>query len=71
MTNDAGNVVSSSLAPMSPIYQVGSLPEKNHQQLLENIAFVPAGNSSDRPGPHGVHGRHERSRRTTANSTST
>jgi hypothetical protein len=31
---------------MSPTYQVGSLPEANHQQLLENIAFVPAGNSS-------------------------
>jgi uncharacterized membrane protein (UPF0182 family) len=31
---------------MSPIYQVGSLPEANHQQLLENIAYVPAGNSS-------------------------
>jgi uncharacterized membrane protein (UPF0182 family) len=46
VTNDAGNVVSSSLAPMSPIYQVGSLPQANHQQLLENIAFVPAGNSS-------------------------
>ena len=26
VTNNAGNVVSSSLAPMSPIYQVGSLP---------------------------------------------
>jgi uncharacterized membrane protein (UPF0182 family) len=46
VTNDAGNVVSSSLAPMSPTYQVGSLPEANHQQLLENIAFVPAGNSA-------------------------
>ena len=45
VTNNAGNVVSSSLAPMSPTYQVGSLPEANHQQLLENIAFVPAGNS--------------------------
>jgi len=46
VTNNAGNVVSSSLAPMSPIYQVGSLPQANHQQLLENIAFVPAGNSA-------------------------
>jgi uncharacterized membrane protein (UPF0182 family) len=46
VTNNAGNVVSSSLAPMSPIFQVGSLPEANHQQLLENIAYVPAGNSS-------------------------
>jgi hypothetical protein len=46
VTNDAGNVVSSSLAPMSPIFQVGSLPQANHQQLLENIAFVPAGNSA-------------------------
>ncbi len=31
---------------MSPVYQVGSLPEKNQEQLLESIAFVPAGNSS-------------------------
>ena len=46
VTDNAGNVVSSALAPMSPTYQVGSLPEANHQQLLENIAFVPAGNSS-------------------------
>jgi uncharacterized membrane protein (UPF0182 family) len=46
VTNNAGNIVSSALAPMSPTYQVGSLPEANHQQLLENIAFVPAGNSS-------------------------
>jgi hypothetical protein len=45
VTNAAGNVVSSSLAPMSPIFQVGSLPSANHQQLLENIAYVPAGNS--------------------------
>ena len=44
-TDAAGNVTSSSLAPMSPIYQVGSLPEANHQQLLENIAYVPAGAS--------------------------
>ena len=42
----AGNVVSSSLAPMSPLYQVGSLPNANEQQLLETIDFVPAGNSS-------------------------
>jgi hypothetical protein len=31
---------------MAPIYQVGSLPQANHQQLLESLAFVPAGNSS-------------------------
>jgi uncharacterized membrane protein (UPF0182 family) len=46
VTDAAGNVVSSSLAPMSPVFQVGSLPQANHQQLLESIAFVPAGNSS-------------------------
>lgn len=44
-TNASGAVVSSSLAPMNPIYQVGSLPSANHQQLLESVAFVPAGNS--------------------------
>ena len=47
VTNNAGNVIASSLAPMSPTYQVGSLPDANHQQLLENVAFVPAGNSSN------------------------
>ena len=31
---------------MSPLYQVGSLPNANHQQLLESVDFVPAGNSS-------------------------
>ncbi|MHB1088703.1 MAG: UPF0182 family protein, partial [Acidimicrobiales bacterium] len=46
VTNAAGTVVSSTLAPMSPLLQVGSLPEANHQQLLESIAFVPSGNSS-------------------------
>jgi uncharacterized membrane protein (UPF0182 family) len=45
VTDAAGNVVSSSLAPMSPVYQVGSLPSANHEQLLESVAFVPAGNS--------------------------
>jgi uncharacterized membrane protein (UPF0182 family) len=45
VTNAAGNVVSTSLSPMSPVYQVGSLPGESHQQLLESIAFVPAGNS--------------------------
>ena len=46
VTNAAGNIVASSLSPMSPIYQVGSLPGTGHQQLLESVAFVPAGNSS-------------------------
>ena len=45
VTNAAGNVVSTSLSPMSPVYQVGSLPGQNHQQLLESVAYVPAGNS--------------------------
>ncbi|MDE3007566.1 MAG: UPF0182 family protein [Acidobacteriota bacterium] len=45
VTDAAGNV-SSSLAPMNPLLQVGSLPGANHQQLLESIAYVPAGNSS-------------------------
>lgn len=46
ITDAAGNVISSSLSPMSPIVQVGSLPQANHQQLLDSIAYVPAGNSS-------------------------
>ena len=45
VTDVNGNVVSSNLSPMSPIYQVGSLPQANHQQLLESLAYVPAGNS--------------------------
>jgi hypothetical protein len=45
VTNNAGNIVSTSLSPMSPVYQVGALPQESKQQLLENIAFVPAGNS--------------------------
>ena len=45
VTNAAGNVVSTSLSPMSPVYQVGSQPGQNHQQLLESVAYVPAGNS--------------------------
>jgi len=46
VTDVNGNTVSSTLSPMAPIYQVGSLPQVNHQQLLESVAFVPAGNSS-------------------------
>jgi uncharacterized protein len=46
VTNAAGNIVSSALSPMSPVFQVGSLPMANKQQLLESIAYVPAGNSS-------------------------
>jgi hypothetical protein len=46
VTDAAGNVLSSSLSSMNPVFQVGSLPQANHQQLLESIAFVPAGNSS-------------------------
>ena len=46
VTDAAGNVVSSSLSSMNPVFQVGSLPQANHQQLIESLAFVPAGNSS-------------------------
>ncbi|HVB19026.1 MAG TPA: UPF0182 family protein [Acidimicrobiales bacterium] len=46
VTDAAGNVVSSSLAPMNPLLQVGSLPGANFQELLESIAYVPAGNSA-------------------------
>jgi uncharacterized membrane protein (UPF0182 family) len=44
-TNSAGEVVGSSLAPMSPIFQVGALPQTKNQQLLEEVAYVPSGNS--------------------------
>ncbi len=46
VTDVNGNTISATLSPMAPIYQVGSLPQANQQQLLENVAFVPAGNSS-------------------------
>ena len=46
VTNNAGNVVSTDPRAMSPVYQVGSLPFANHQQLLQTIAYVPAGNST-------------------------
>ncbi len=46
VTNAAGSIVSSTLSPMSPIFQVGALPNTSKQQLLESIAYVPAGNSS-------------------------
>lgn len=44
-TNSAGDVVGTSLAPMSPVFQVGALPQTKKQQLLETIAYVPSGNS--------------------------
>lgn len=46
VVNAAGEVVSTSLSPMSPVFQVGALPDTNTQQLLESIDYVPAGNSS-------------------------
>jgi hypothetical protein len=46
VVNSAGDVLSSSNSPMSPVYTVGSLPNTNEQQLLESIDFVPSGNSS-------------------------
>jgi len=49
-TDSQGNIISTSLSPMSPIYQVGSLPFANQQQLLETLAFVPSGNSSSVQG---------------------
>lgn len=33
-------------APMNPVVQVGSLPGASHEQLLESLAFVPAGNTA-------------------------
>jgi uncharacterized membrane protein (UPF0182 family) len=45
-TNASGEVISSSLSPMSPVFQVGSLPNEDHQQLLESVDYVPAGSSS-------------------------
>jgi uncharacterized protein len=44
--NSAGEVTSVSNTPMSPVFQVGSLPQADHQQLLESIDYVPSGNSS-------------------------
>ena len=44
--NADGDVVSNSLSPMSPVFQVGSLPNEDHQQLLESVDYVPAGNAS-------------------------
>ena len=46
VTNEAGVVVSNTFTPMSPLYQVGALPNSTEQQLLESLAFVPAGNSA-------------------------
>ena len=46
VTDAAGNIVSSSLSPMSPVFQVASLPQAGQEQLLETLEYVPAGNSS-------------------------
>ncbi len=45
VTNAQNEVISSTLSPMSPIYQVMSLPGQSTQQLLLSTAFVPAGGS--------------------------
>ena len=44
--NKAGEVIASSFSAMSPVFQVGSLPNQDKQQLLESVDYVPAGNSS-------------------------
>lgn len=43
VTNSSDQIVSSSLTPMSPIYEVMSLPNSNTQQLVLLTAFQPAG----------------------------
>jgi uncharacterized protein len=45
-----GQIISSTLTPMSPIYQVGALPGSSTQQLLAMVDYVPAGNSSQIQG---------------------
>jgi uncharacterized protein len=45
-TDAAGNIVSVANTPMSPVLQVGALPNQTNQQLLETVEFVPAGNSN-------------------------
>jgi uncharacterized protein len=45
VTSAVGSVVATSLSPMGPLVQVGSLPNASHQQLTESLAYVPAGNS--------------------------
>lgn len=44
-TDTQGNLISSTLSPMSPLYEVMSLPNTNHQQLVTTDAYVPAGNT--------------------------
>jgi uncharacterized protein len=44
--NSAGDILSTSNTPMSPVFTVGALPNTREQQLLESIDFVPSGNSS-------------------------
>jgi len=44
-TDAQGNPISIGYAPMYPVVGVGSLPQASHQQLLETLAFVPAGNA--------------------------
>jgi len=44
-TDTQGNLLSSTLSPMSPLYEVMSLPNTNHQQLVTTDAYVPAGNT--------------------------
>jgi uncharacterized membrane protein (UPF0182 family) len=44
--NKAGDVISTQFSAMSPVFQVGSLPNANKEQLLESVDYVPAGNSS-------------------------
>jgi uncharacterized protein len=45
-TNSAGAVISSTLSPMTPEYEVMALPGSTGQQLVLMTAFVPAGNAS-------------------------
>jgi uncharacterized membrane protein (UPF0182 family) len=46
VVNSAGEVLSTSVSPMSPVFTVGALPNSTQQQLLESIDYVPSGNSS-------------------------
>ena len=63
VTNAAGNVVSTSLSPMSPVYQVGSLPGAEPPAAPRVRGLRARRELGHRPGPHGIPDSHERRER--------
>ena len=58
-TNAAGDIIATSLTPMSPVFQVGALPEVKAATVARIHCLRAFGQLLNGPGPHRLHDRNE------------